>query len=445
MISMKQIPAFIISSLLLFSAPTFASFKFCQGNSGEEGGSDTFQQQIPLQGIVEVGELPSGISGVEIFLTSPVDIDIQLYDKETGKKLIHWPNGVLSASGYQSFVYHNTLIEWSGYNGDGTGLGNEYIKISNNNDPSAPTSRTFIMKAFGYKAGLADIDYSWKGASCDTASGNGSFQQQIVQNAIVTVGDIPIGINNLNIKLKSSTDVDIQLYDADDGKAIIAWPSGLLNGSTTQSLSYQGMKIEWSGYNGDGSGAGNEYIKISGKTTRNLTMKAFGYHSGAAAVNYSWGDSNDNSGNNEGGDSPTGEEATVKSQILSLINKARSLGRTCGSTFYPATTPLTWNSKLYQAALGHSNDMATNNFFSHTGSDGKNAGSRITAAGYSWFTYGENIATGYFSAQSVIDGWLASSGHCKNIMNPSVTNVAAARATGGPYGIYWTQVFAAGQ
>jgi uncharacterized protein YkwD len=89
--------------------------------------------------------------------------------------------------------------------------------------------------------------------------------------------------------------------------------------------------------------------------------------------------------------------------------------------------------------------MATNNFFSHTGSDGNNAASRITAAGYSWFTYGENISAGYFSAQSAIDGWLASSGHCKNIMNPSVTNVAAAKATGGSYGIYWTQVFARGQ
>jgi uncharacterized protein YkwD len=442
---MKQISALITCSLLFFSNPTFAGFDFCQGNSGEEGGSDTFQQQIPLNGVVKIGELPSGISGVEISLTSPVDIDIQLYDKETGDKLVHWPSGALSGSGQQSFVYHGTLIEWSGYNGDGTGSGNEYIKISNSDDPSAPTSRAFIMKAFGYKAGLADVNYSWGGASCDTASGNGSFQQQIVQDAIVNVGDIPVGISNLNIKLKSPVDVDVQLYDKDNGKAIVAWPSGLLNGSTTQSISYQGMEIEWSGYNGDGSGAGNEYIKISGETTRNLTMEAFGYRSGEATVNYSWGGSDSGNGGNSGGDSPTGEEATVKSQILSLVNQARSQGRNCGSTFYPATTPLTWNSKLYQAALGHSKDMATNNFFSHTGSDGNNAASRITAAGYSWFTYGENISAGYFSAQSAIDGWLASSGHCKNIMNPSVTNVAAAKATGGSYGIYWTQVFARGQ
>ncbi|MFW5444596.1 MAG: CAP domain-containing protein [Methylococcaceae bacterium] len=433
---MKQLLVFLIYSLLTFSSSTYAGFNFCQENSGNTGGRDTFQQQIPLNGVVEIGELPIGVSGVEIYLTSPVDIDIQLFDKETGQKLIHWPNGILSGAENQSFVYHDTLIEWSGFNGDGSGQGNEYIKITGNLDSSTPTSRAFIMKAFGYKAGLADVNYSWNGASCeDSGSGNGSFQQQIIQNAVVEIGSIPTGVNNLNIQLESPKDVDIQLYDADNGMAIIAWPNGLLNSSTTESINYEGMEIEWSGYRGDGTNFGHEYIKISGETTRNLTMKAFGYASGLAIVNYSWG------GNNDDG-TPTSEEETIKNQLLSLINEARSQERNCGSTFYPATTPVTWNSKLYQAALGHSEDMAKNDYFSHTGLNGSNAGSRITAAGYSWSTYGENIAAGYSIAQSVMDGWLASSGHCSNIMKSSVTNVAVARASGGSYGIYWTQVFA---
>ena len=436
-IHMKLIPLFLTYSLLIFSSPSFAAFDFCQGNNGENGGSDTFQQQIPLNGVVEVGELPIGISGVEIYLKSTVDIDVQLYDKETGKKLIHWPNGVLSAGGNQSFDYHGILIEWSGYNGDGTGKGNEYIKISGNDDPSTPTNRAFIMKVFGYKAGLADVDYSWNGANCDDVdSGNGSFQQQILKDAIVEVGVIPTGINNLNIQLESPKDVDIQLYDSDNGTAIIAWPNGLLNGSTTESINYEGMEIEWSGYQGDGTNFGHEYIKISGETTRNLTMKAFGYASGVATVNYSWG------GDSDDGGTTTSEELIMKNQLLSLVNGARSQGRNCGSTFYPATTPVTWNSKLYQAALGHSEDMANNDYFSHTGLNGSNPGARITAAGYSWSRYGENIAAGYSTAQSVMDGWLTSPGHCKNIMNASVTNVAVARASGGSYGIYWTQEFA---
>jgi len=49
------------------------------------------------------------------------------------------------------------------------------------------------------------------------------------------------------------------------------------------------MLIEWSGYNGDGTGLGHEYIKITGETTKNLTMKAYGYKAGYAKVHYEWG------------------------------------------------------------------------------------------------------------------------------------------------------------
>jgi len=436
---MQKIYRFIIFSIIIFSNSSSAAFNFCQDDSGLNGGSDTFQQKIPLNGVIEVGELPIGVANVEISLTSTVDIDIQLFDKETGNKLIHWPSGILSADGYQSFVYHGTLIEWSGFNGDGTGPGNEYIKISGSEDPSTPTSRTFIMKVFGYKAGLADVNYTWQGASCaDAKSGQGSFQQQILQNSTIKVGDIPAGINNLNISLESQEDVDIQLFDADTGKAIVAWPNGLLHGSTVDSINYEGMEIEWSGYNGDGVNLGHEYISITGETTKNLTMKAFGYQSGIAVVNYNWGEPDDSGDGN-----PTeGEEAIIKSQILNLVNQARSQGRNCGNTFFPATTAVTWNSLLYQAALGHSLDMMNNDFFSHTGSNDQNAGSRITAAGYQWSAYGENIAAGYTTAKSVIDGWLSSPGHCRNIMNSSVNEVAVAKTFGGSYDTYWTQVFA---
>lgn len=61
--------------------------------------------------------------------------------------------------------------------------------------------------------------------------------------------------------------MDIQLYDTATGTAIIAWPNGLLHGSSPASITYQDMDIEWSGYNGDGSNPGKEYIKITGATT----------------------------------------------------------------------------------------------------------------------------------------------------------------------------------
>jgi uncharacterized protein YkwD len=134
-----------------------------------------------------------------------------------------------------------------------------------------------------------------------------------------------------------------------------------------------------------------------------------------------------------------------KQTALSLINAARATRRTCGATAYPAAPPVAWNTLLEQAAQRHSNDMAARNFFSHTGSDGSSPSQRVTAAGYVWGAMGENIAAGYSSVQSVVDGWLKSPGHCANIMNSRHKDIGLARAvnTSSRYGIYWTLDLAA--
>ena len=81
--------------------------------------------------------------------------------------------------------------------------------------------------------------------------------------------------------------------------------------------------------------------------------------------------------------------------MLAQVNAARSQARNCGSTPYPSTTALDWDCKLAQAAAGHSSDMAQNNFFSHTGSNGMDPGFRIDAQGYQALTWGDNITAGY--------------------------------------------------
>ncbi|AOW15676.1 hypothetical protein LPB72_01120 [Hydrogenophaga crassostreae] len=125
---------------------------------------------------------------------------------------------------------------------------------------------------------------------------------------------------------------------------------------------------------------------------------------------------------------------------MQQINAARASGRTCGSAPRPATTPLVWNANLQVAAARHSTDMAKNNFFDHTGSDGSTLGVRATAAGYIWRGIGENIAAGQSSVTSVMNGWLASPGHCNNIMESSFNDVALACVSqpGTKYGKYWT-------
>ena len=246
-------------------------------------GTGTFTQPIAKDAVVLVGEIPAGRVGVEIKLTSPEDVDIQLYDKEGNKAIVQWPDGLMSGDDTQSITYKGIKITWSGYNGDGTNLGHEYIKLE------GETSTTFVMKAYGYAAGAAQVDYKWAAKPNCKDQGKGSFEQPITKDAVVEVGPIPKGLSNVEIELTSPVDIDVQLYDKKDGKAIVKWPGGMLKGADEQSIQYAGVKVIWSGYNGDGSGKGNEFIRLVGTTDRDLVMKVFGYEAGAARVDYSWG------------------------------------------------------------------------------------------------------------------------------------------------------------
>jgi uncharacterized protein YkwD len=164
------------------------------------------------------------------------------------------------------------------------------------------------------------------------------------------------------------------------------------------------------------------------------------------------GGSGDNPGNPTPYNLGSTTEQTIKTcmdeadkQMLSLVNNARAQTRSCGTMSYQAAPALSWNCQLENAAHGHSLSMAENNYFDHTGIDGSSPGDRISAAGYAWKAYGENIAAGYTDAESVMQGWLTSPGHCANLMNTSFKEVGVGVVKGGSgsYGTYWTQTFAA--
>lgn len=136
--------------------------------------------------------------------------------------------------------------------------------------------------------------------------------------------------------------------------------------------------------------------------------------------------------------------AGFQAEALRLVNAQRSAGASCGSRgAFAAAVPLAWNDALTQAGLRHSDDMVARNFFSHTGSDGTSAGTRATAAGYVWSSWGENIAAGQRSVAEVVAGWMASDGHCANIMGPGFRDLGLACVSGNAgttYGTYWTMV-----
>jgi len=139
-----------------------------------------------------------------------------------------------------------------------------------------------------------------------------------------------------------------------------------------------------------------------------------------------------------GGNIPVFENNVNKELLLSLINNVRTKGCNCGNTMMPPVAPLNWNIYLELAAAKHSKDMQTRKYFNHTSPNGATPQTRIADAGYKASWSGENIASGPTTEQAVIDGWLKSEGHCKNIMSANYKDVAVARV-----GNIWTQTFGA--
>lgn len=129
----------------------------------------------------------------------------------------------------------------------------------------------------------------------------------------------------------------------------------------------------------------------------------------------------------------------IKLELLELVNEVRSQGYNCNGTDFSPVEPLTWNDKLHKAAQLHADDMSANSYFSHNSADGRTPQDRITEQKYSWSTFGENIAYGFSSAQGVLNAWLGSEGHCKNIMKEEFTEIGIGYAENGHY---WVQVYA---
>ncbi|WP_130907159.1 CAP domain-containing protein [Pseudomonas sp. Sample_16] len=144
-------------------------------------------------------------------------------------------------------------------------------------------------------------------------------------------------------------------------------------------------------------------------------------------------------------DSQMADPRAVSKALLAQVNAARAKPRLCGRQRFAAARPLSWDASLGAAAQGHSKAMAYGNYFAHRDPDGDTPADRARAAGYRGRQIGENIAAGQGSANKAMAGWLASPGHCANLMNPMFTQVGAGFATDArsDEGVYWTMLFGA--
>jgi uncharacterized protein YkwD len=115
----------------------------------------------------------------------------------------------------------------------------------------------------------------------------------------------------------------------------------------------------------------------------------------------------------------SGECGSVNSSIESAVLSGVNYQRTNAGL-----AALKSSSALFSAARAHSKDMAENNFFSHTGSNGSSPFDRMASAGFSISFAAENIYAGSGSsdsAGSAVGAWMGSSGHRENILNPTYT------------------------
>ncbi|TWH55007.1 Cysteine-rich secretory protein family protein [Dulcicalothrix desertica PCC 7102] len=133
--------------------------------------------------------------------------------------------------------------------------------------------------------------------------------------------------------------------------------------------------------------------------------------------------------------------ANSANEVIQLVNQARSQGRVCGNQRFGAAGLLNRNGSLMNASQSHSTDMARTRKMSHTGSNGSSMSDRATRAGYRWRGIAENVAAGQKSSRSVVQAWLKSPGHCKNIMNPNYNEAGLGLARGRNNVLYWTMMF----
>lgn len=104
----------------------------------------------------------------------------------------------------------------------------------------------------------------------------------------------------------------------------------------------------------------------------------------------------------------------ITGEVVRLTNAERAEAG-CG--------PLSVDPALTRAAQGHASDMVAQQYFDHTGKDGSSPFDRMKEAGFGGSMMAENIAAGQQSASAVVQGWMNSAGHRKNILNCSYDRI----------------------
>lgn len=128
--------------------------------------------------------------------------------------------------------------------------------------------------------------------------------------------------------------------------------------------------------------------------------------------------------------------AAVRREMLARVNAIRK---------QHGLRALGGDALLDRAAQGHAEDMLKRSYFAHQSPSGETARERIRATGYKYQTIGENIAFGQTSVEEVVETWMDSPGHRRNILNKDFTELGVGLAMGrdssGHHRTLWVQNF----
>lgn len=118
-------------------------------------------------------------------------------------------------------------------------------------------------------------------------------------------------------------------------------------------------------------------------------------------------------------ESARAETSTIEQELLDEMNDARARGECCQDSCPEENlAPLEVNAHLQRVATEYAVTCSQRGFIDHTGELGESPLDRTLAADFVGCAQGENLARGYNGAREVVDAWLASPEHCRNLLAP---------------------------
>lgn len=119
-------------------------------------------------------------------------------------------------------------------------------------------------------------------------------------------------------------------------------------------------------------------------------------------------------------------------EVIALVNQERS---------NHGVSVLEEDVELNQLAVIKGNDMITRKYFEHYSPLYGYPWDMAGIFDYSFTSFGENIAKNFTTPESVVQAWMESTSHRKNILNDTFTNIGVACSRGSDGQLYWVQHF----